>query len=245
MKEVDISGRKVMVAIPCGDGKIDARLATILLKAMDLLHSHGARMSFAHISHCSLVTRARDQLAADFLKNEEMTDFFMIDSDVVPTMAAWIVQLVARATEHPVVAGAYPSKIYGDPPVASYRVDYESGELTVEDDLIPIARIGAGFMNVRREVMTKLASGASIYRRHPDEETFFWRLFNEKTEYVNASEIAYIGEDYSFCDRVREAGYRIMLDPAIELLHVKTQDLHGKFGVHAIEKGLMPAPPET
>jgi hypothetical protein len=117
-----------------------------------------------------------------------------------------------------------------------YRVDYADDKLTVtEDGLIPIRRIGAGFVNIRREAMLKAVAAVPVYRRKVDKE-MNPLVFRENVigEGVGETEVELIGEDYSFCDLLCSLDIPIMLDPAVELYHVKETDLHGQFGNHVL-----------
>ena len=40
----------------------------------------------------------------------------------------------------------------------------------------------------------------------------------------------YIGEDYLFCDRAREQGFEVWIDPTIKLAHVGVHEYEGCFG---------------
>lgn len=59
---------------------------------------------------------------------------------------------------------------------------------------------GAGFTLIQREVFEKIAHE--------------WYSFTEEDGWKH-------GEDWSFCVRVRQAGYKIMLDPEIRVGHLK------------------------
>jgi hypothetical protein len=44
------------------------------------------------------------------------------------------------------------------------------------------------------------------------------------------AEEGYIGEDFLFCDRAREHGFEVWVDPSITLGHMGIQEYVGNFG---------------
>jgi hypothetical protein len=44
------------------------------------------------------------------------------------------------------------------------------------------------------------------------------------------TEEGYMGEDFLFCDRAREHGYEVWVDPTIKLGHMGVQEYMGDFG---------------
>jgi hypothetical protein len=44
------------------------------------------------------------------------------------------------------------------------------------------------------------------------------------------AEEGYIGEDYLFCDRAREHGFEVWIDPSITLGHMGVQEYVGNYG---------------
>jgi hypothetical protein len=40
----------------------------------------------------------------------------------------------------------------------------------------------------------------------------------------------YVGEDYLFCDRAREQGFEVWIDPTIKLGHMGVHEFEGSFG---------------
>jgi hypothetical protein len=51
----------------------------------------------------------------------------------------------------------------------------------------------------------------------------------------------YIGEDFLFCDRAREAGYEVWVDPSITLGHMGVQEYVGNFGKDILYPMIVPA----
>jgi len=220
-KEVDISGRSVVVAIPCVDGTIDIRIAIALLNATHLLAQYGVKLAVTHMSYCSSISRARNALANAFLKTD-FTDLLFIDDDTVSD-ARSIVQIMAKATGRDIVAGAVPilkgdGKSYRFKPVVTDSIEPN------DEGLIEVERVGTAFMCIRRHVLESLSGSVDSYWVDQSQE-HHKRFFSE--EYDEAG--AFWGEDYFFCKEAVADGHRIWVDVDIAFSHVKKIDLKGHF----------------
>jgi hypothetical protein len=50
----------------------------------------------------------------------------------------------------------------------------------------------------------------------------------------------YVGEDFLFCDRAREHGFEVWVDPTITLGHMGVQEYVGNFGTDMLYPMLVP-----
>jgi hypothetical protein len=121
-----------------------------------------------------------------------------------------------------VVAGAYPRR--GGKTAFFTDIDYGAdGSVFIDDGLLRVLRVGTGFMLIRRHVLE------ALHNKHPE-----W-AYKVDTEYhdsifdFKSSASGYMGEDYLFCDRVREAGFKVHLDPEINLGHFGSMEHTGNF----------------
>jgi hypothetical protein len=85
--------------------------------------------------------------------------------------------------------------------------------------LIEVDGVGCGFLHIRREVYTVI-EGQGLSERCNRQ---FGKIF--VTHYVplvvdEPEGRRYMSEDYAFCWRARQAGFKIMVDTSINLLHV-------------------------
>ncbi|MBK9030746.1 MAG: hypothetical protein IPL61_05300 [Myxococcales bacterium] len=142
-----------------------------------------------------------------------------IDSDVAFT-AAEVAALCAHRL--PVVAGLYPKK-----GVRDFAVHLEPGttELGVgtSGGLYDVRYVGAGFLYTEREVYDDV-------RRHFGLPTCNTRFGAPTVPYFLPMVVAdpagppgaywYLGEDYAFCERARQAGHKIVVDTTLRLGHV-------------------------
>lgn len=148
------------------------------------------------------VWRARTHTKADFL--------FFIDSDIIFEPVHF-----DRLVSHnlPVVGGVYFKKCARLEPVVE-------GKLSDEDPvthLMEVKSCGTGFLCIRMDVFEAMIQkfGKQIeYRGDPDQE-LRWDFFPFGA--VNGS---YRSEDWYFCDRARECGFKVYVDCSVQLGHV-------------------------
>ena len=225
-KSYDLSGKSVFIALPAYDFKVSLKLAVSLAKFSRASAEHGIDIQIGSICGCSVVSRARNLLAKDML--ESKCDYLLfIDSDInfepddIFRLMAWgtdpkkgIVAAVPRTRNE--------SKVY----IATLDYD-DNGDLTMNGmGLVRAKRVATAFMLVRREVFETLE------REHPE-----WAYYDSKTDRTlscmfdfQLAEEGYIGEDFLFCDRVRDHGFEVWIDPSITLGHMGVQEYVGNYG---------------
>ena len=227
-KSFSVQGRRLMLAIPAYDGKLNISAAFALPQlALDSL-SYGFHMQLSHISGSSIITRARNALVDRFMKSD-CTDLLFIDADI-NFKPHDVLRLLALSGDKDVVCGAYPRR--GGKTSFFTDIDYDdAGQVTFDDGLLRVRRVGTGFMLIRRHVLEKLIELHPEWRYHVDtEDTHHYAVFDFK-----ATPQGYTGEDYLFCDRVREAGFKVHLDPETNLGHYGSQEFTGNFQKEVVE----------
>lgn len=228
-KGFSLAGRKLMVAIPAYDGKLNIDSAFALSNLAVQVQSLGVKLYLTHLSGCSLITKARNSLVADFLKSDADTLLF-VDADVVVS-ADSILRLMALSTGKDVTAGIYPRRGMDRKFFLDYYLDDQGGLSFDENGLMRVQRIGTGFMMIQRHVLE------AMIERHP--EWAYENNVDDRTDYaifdlglVNGQ---YYGEDYLFCDRATAEGFTIYLDPAISLPHVGSEKFTRDFETDVLQ----------
>ena len=93
--------------------------------------------------------------------------------------------------------------------------------------LVRAKRVATAFMIIRRDVFETLRDN------HPEWQYMDERM-QDKPSYsffdFKSTPEGYVGEDYLFCDRAREHGYEVWIDPTIKLGHVGVTEFEGSFG---------------
>ena len=222
----DMVGRSLFIALPAYDFKVSLKLALSLARFAQSAPRHGIDIQIGSICGCSVVSRARNLLVQDFLETD-CTDLLFIDSDInfdpedVYRLMAW---------------GSDPKKgiVAGVPRVRDAKATYimsldhdENNALTMDAmGLVRAKRVATAFMLVRREVFEALIEANPKWNYYdPRTDSTLSAVFDFK---VTAE--GYIGEDFLFCDRAREIGYEVWVDPTIKLGHMGVQEYMGDFG---------------
>jgi hypothetical protein len=82
--------------------------------------------------------------------------------------------------------------------------------------LIEAARLGMGCIAIRREVISRLV--AVTQDCYAENGQAFWPFFLPEIR-----QRRYVGEDMAFCNRVRETGSHIWLDPQVRVAHLSSE----------------------
>lgn len=181
----------------------------------------------------SLITRARNAMATDFINNPAYTHLMWIDADIGFT-ADTVLKLLH--SDLPVVAGVYPLKKHfpvpdGVPPTDISSLNYVVGLCneeyeTREPGFMTVREVGTGFMMIKREVFTQLmemfpsrkyVSDMTGSEGHPH-----WNFFDTEIH-----EGRLLSEDYAFCRLWRKAGGQIWVDLNSKLDHVGSFTFRG------------------
>ena len=135
-----------------------------------------------------------------------------IDSDITWTPEDFI---KLYESDKDIVTGAY---LFPTGEVAAYPESMKTGfkidEIKDKTELIPLAGCGFGFIAVKSGVFESLS-------RPWFQSTFGTVKGDDGEDYT----FPVIGEDISWCMRVKEKGYEIWLDPTVQVTHNKMMKL--------------------
>lgn len=225
-KSYDLTGKSVFIALPAYDFKVSLKLAISLARFTQVASQHGIAVQIGSICGCSVVSRARNLLAKDLL--ESNCDYLLfIDSDI-NFEPEHILRLMAWGEDPKKGIVAAVPRTRSEEKVYIADLDYDdNGELTMNGmGLVRARRVATAFMLIRREVLVTMEAA------NPD-----WVYYDKKTDRMvpcifdfKLTEEGYIGEDFLFCDRARELGFEVWVDPSITLGHMGVQEYVGNFG---------------
>jgi hypothetical protein len=226
----NLAGRKIMLCLPTYDFKVTAKLAISLASFCVQAQQHGIDIQICNISGCSVVSRVRNLIASDFLSSD-CTDLMFIDSDInfdaedIFRLMAWNID-----PKKGIVAGIPVARKKGKVYISTLDTDDNEHIFMDKMVLVRAKRVATAFMMIRRDVFTQLKDA------HPE-----WVYYDEKKvgdEMIAFFDFAlkdgnYIGEDFLFCDRARELGFEVWIDPTIKLGHMGVEEFSGAFGEDA------------
>lgn len=221
-KSVDLKGRSLFVAIPAYDGKLNIKTSFALAQLMPKALSLGVSVFLSDMSGCSIITMARNSLVNEFLKTDA-TDMLFIDSDVIVTPDD-VLRLMCQHTGRDVTAGMYPRRA-SDKRFFLDMYHDDNGDLEFDGSLMRANRVGTGFMMISRAIIEKMIAAHPEWQyENKDGNGKVAALFDFAIKDGN-----FVGEDYLFCDRVREIGGTIWVDVDISLPHIGTQAFTNNF----------------
>ena len=205
---------KLFIATPAFDGKVNVSYACSLADTRLYLAANSIETVIRiHVSG-SLLVRERNDLVKAFLETD-CTHMLCIDSDI-----AWNPVDVKRMIdmEESFVAALYPAR--GPEKCFLFRGVYgENKRMDIsEKKLLEMEYIPAGFMLIKRIVFeSMILKMPEIYYEPKDES-----LKHTKGHMFFGIELwegEFWGEDYVFCRRARQCGFKIWIDPTIVLDH--------------------------
>jgi len=198
------------IATPTIDGRVHAGYA----KSLACLNEGRLTVDF-EVGN-SLIADARNKLVERFLRSQ-YDQLVFIDSDI-----SWYGVDFARLTQQreDLIAGCYQKK----KDVLDFAVVFGPKMERNEKGLIEAERVGTGFMCIsRRCILQMIKAYPETYLGREN----FYALFDTKVEKQQL-----ISEDYTFCDRWRAIGGKVMIDPEIHLGHHGTKLFDAKFSRH-------------
>jgi hypothetical protein len=239
---------KIFVATPMYGGLCTGNYALGLLNMSGTCSKHGITLYYAHMQNESLITRARNSLAYDFL-NTDATHLMFIDADIGFNPQD-VVSMVKADKD--IICGIYPKKEINwytvaqavakgvDPKnlhnyTGSFVVNLVGGAAEQEGKLYEPMQIengGTGFMLIKRAVFEALKDKVPTYTNDMmliTEQTaqkkviheFFDTSIDEETNRL-------LSEDYHFCKLARKHGVKVYAAPWVNLVHSGTYNFSGQ-----------------
>ncbi len=234
-------GRKdlsIFVALPTHDGCFHAGFAISLVALSQKLGQAGISHQFAVLRGESLISRARNNLAADFLKSD-CTHLLFLDTDLSfnPDMVTEMI-----AADQDVIGGTYPKKMlngdavkglvqssgefdlhHGCKPVLNFK----AGSAHVENGIVEVHDVGTGLMLIKRKVLEKMTRSRYVEKyvsNHDDSQgDKRWDFFPVKVHNENGNRIL-LSEDYMFCRNWQKMGGKIYAHVTYPVLHTGIMD---------------------
>lgn len=224
-KGFDLAHKKLMIGLPAYDHKVSVKLAIALARFAQKAIAHGIDIQISSVCGCSVVSRARNLIAYDFLQSD-CDHLLFIDSDI-NFEADSILRLLAWNQTKAIVAGGYESRKPGK--VYILTLDNQDGNVRMDSmGLVKAKRVATGFMMIHKKVFLKLKEDHPEWK-HADTTTEGKELYGFFDFQLKDGQ--YMGEDFLFCQRAIDAGFDdIWIDPTIKLGHMGVTEYLSDFG---------------
>jgi len=246
---------KLFVATPMYGGMAHGLYIKSSLDLQTTMNKYGIETKFSFLFNESLITRARNYLADEFLRSDH-THMLFIDADIHYNPQD---VLALMALDKDVIGGPYPKKSINWGNVAQaarahpnmepkeleqlvgeyvFNVVKGTKQFTVTEPL-EVMEIGTGFMLIKREVFEKMEKEYPNIRYKPDHvgqanfdgsryiHAYFDTVIDYKESITGGGSDRYLSEDYMFCQMWRKMGGKIYLCPWMKTQHIGTYAFTG------------------
>lgn len=207
--------KKVLIATPCIDQKVDAYFVHSLCESTKLGLKHDLELRCVFLPNESILPMARNELFALGYKQSYDAVVF-IDNDEY-----WDAQVLIDIILSKKDVVTVPVVNKGDKEITFNVWLKESKEADSSDGYIKIEKCGTGFMKISRKVLEDLW--------HSNTELLF-RGKNLK----NICEYTYVGGEFlsegvTLSKKIKELGYDIWLNPHYTVSHIGSKMYKGDF----------------
>jgi hypothetical protein len=238
--------KKLFIATPMYGGQCHGSYTKAVADLMTVCTKYGIDARLFFIFNESLITRARNYLADEFIRSD-MDYLFFIDSDI-HFEAQDVLVMMHHAVNNPemeILCGAYPKKTISwekikmavdkgfadknpnvlDEFVGDYVFNPIDGVTTFRIDTpIQVKEGGTGFMLIQRSAFAKMDVAYPELLYKPDHvRTKNFDGSREIMAYfdtvIDPKSKRYLSEDYMFCQWARNAGSQVWMLPWIKLKH--------------------------
>jgi len=213
--EQQLPYRRVMLATPTMDGKVDVEYVISLMESIGRLSEYNISLFPIFLAYDALIQRARNDII-ELAINNDVDDIVFIDSDI-----GWTSDQLIRLLSHNVdfVGGTYRRKSDEETYVMKIKDDNVTPN---EDGLVEVNGIGCGFMRMTRKCYRLLWESSERYEDNNGKRNK--RVFDIKI--ING---IYTSEDISLCYKWQELGGKVWLDPTITCSHTGMKKYTGNF----------------
>ncbi len=254
----ELRKRKILVTTPMYGGMCGGQYTKSTADLAKLAMQYQMTIDFFYLFNESLITRARNYCADEFLRNEQYTHLMFIDSDIGfdPHDVLSLAALADPESDKDILCGPYPKKTISWEKIklavdkgfadenpqnlGKYVGDFVfnpvqgATEIAIEEPC-EVMEGGTGFMMIQRKTFEKYAEAYPELMYVPDHvRSEHFDGTREIMCYFDAlidpKSKRYLSEDYMFCQWAREIGLKVWMCPWMQLGHTGTYTFAGSLG---------------
>lgn len=245
----ELRKRKLFLATPMYGGNCVGMYTRAVADLAAVCAKYGIPLQLYFLFNESLITRARNYCADEFLRSDA-THMLFIDSDIGfnPQDVLAMLAIQDDESEYDVIGAPYPKKCISwekvkqavdkgfadeDPNrlekfVGDYVFNPKGGQKEIPlGQPVEVMEIGTGFMMIRRKTFEKYKEVFPNLSYKPDHiRTAAFDGSREIHAYfdciIDPVSKRYLSEDYMFCYNVQKAGLKVWFCPWMQTQHVGT-----------------------
>ena len=212
-------------------------------------------IDFFYLFNESLITRARNYCADEFLRHEEYTHLMFIDSDIGfnPQDVLSLAAIADPESDKDILCGPYPKKTISWEKIKlavdkgfadnnphdlqKYVGDFVfnpvqgATEIAIEEP-VEVMEGGTGFMMIQRKTFEKYAEAYPELMYLPDHvrsENFDGtrEIMCYFDALIDPKSKRYLSEDYMFCQWARAIGLKVWMCPWMQMSHMGSYNFAG------------------
>ena len=245
----ELRKRKLFLATPMYGGNCVGMYTRAVADLAAICAKYGIPLQLYFLFNESLITRARNYCADEFLRSDA-THMLFIDSDIGfnPQDVLALLAMQDDDSDYDVIGGPYPKKCISwekikqavdkgmadeDPNrlekyVGDYVFNPRNGQREIPiGEPVEVMEMGTGFMMIRRKTFDKYKEVFPHLHYKPDHiRTDAFDGSREIMAYfdciIDPVSKRYLSEDYMFCYNVQKAGMKVWFCPWMQTQHVGT-----------------------
>ena len=200
--------KKVIVATPSLDGKVDVWYADSLAKSISLCQKNNIDVQPVFIAAESILHMARN-LYIKIAYDKEVDSLIFIDGD-----QRWEHEYFLKVVQSDKDVFALPVCLKNDIPKFNFKTfkDTETVKVNKGTYEFTVPKVGTGFIKLSKKVIKDLWDSNDTVLFKGDYVKMIFDFSYSGDEYV--------GEDYTLCKKLRELGYDIWIDASTTCQHI-------------------------
>lgn len=247
----ELRKHKIFLGVPMYGGNAAGFFVSSVINLFLTFQKYGLHIRPYFLMNESLITRARNYIADEFLRSD-CTHLLFIDSDISFSPEDVILLLHYSVTEDDkdIICGPYPKKNiswekikkavddgHGD--VNPNNLERFSGDFVLNqivsgqfrlDKPIEVKEAGTGFMLIKRKVFEDFSAAYPELQYYPNHKRN--KEFSGDRKITGffmdpIDEETHLSEDYFFCRWARKIGKKVWLCPWMKLDHIGTYKFRG------------------
>lgn len=168
----------------------------------------------------ALVERARAMSATYFLRETKGEVHLSLDSDIVEFTKDAIDQMCEQTRKYDIVAAAYICRATARTFPSSFLEEGTRVEFNKDPTPVPVKWAATGCMAVHRRVFEKMAETMPLLHESDGPRAFYPFYQSMIWDEPEIDEKILLSEDFAFCQRAKELGFGVYINPSIRLGHM-------------------------